>query len=73
MPTIFVTVDGEQQSLLEIEGPLPCDLSKYGAAWSLYRYKVAESGQLAQTGEVHALPEEGLIRLIERISIRLRR
>jgi hypothetical protein len=61
------------QTLIEIDGPHPGVRGMYGPAWKRYAYKITEAGQPERSGEVHALPDEGLVRLIERISVHMRR
>jgi len=71
--TITASTPDGLQTLIEIDGPHPGDGGKYGQIWKRYAYRVVEPGRAEQSGEVHALPEEGIVRLLERISTHNRR
>jgi hypothetical protein len=56
-----------------VEGPFPRDPSKYGPGWSKYQFKVFKDGEVVVEGDAHAAPEEGVLRVIERVSVAARK
>lgn len=70
--TIKAVIGGQETPLLEIDGPLPVDHSKYGPGWSRFTFQVLEPGREMRSGEVHANGDEGLIGVIFRIEKHLR-